>query len=74
MQNLEESEDLSVLMSLLNVLENLFFSMKIPSEIVSKYNLLKESAFNQLNLPFSPIDDNRIQNLVSTTKSKWRLF
>lgn len=30
--------------------------MKIPAEIISKYNILKEGAYSQLNLPFVPID------------------
>ena len=49
-------DDTSIILNLLNVLENLFFSMKIPMEIISKYNILKESAFSQLNIPFMPID------------------
>jgi hypothetical protein len=51
------ADDTSVMHNLLNVLENLFFSMKIPSEIISKYNLLKENAFNQLNLPYIPQEE-----------------
>ncbi|CAI2362018.1 unnamed protein product [Moneuplotes crassus] len=47
-----------IAINLLNVLENLFFSMKIPPEIVSKYNILKESAYKEMDLPFSPINES----------------
>ena len=63
------SEDLDTLLNLLSILENLFFSMKIPSEIVSKYNLLKESAFSQLGLPFSSFDASKFGNSKSTAST-----
>ena len=37
-----------VLINLLNILENLFFSMKIPEDIKKKYGILRTSAFDKL--------------------------
>ena len=56
------NNDMSITLNLLNILESLFFSMKIPPEIVNKYNLLKESAFTQLNIPFTPIEESKVQS------------
>ena len=56
-----EPDRMKITLDLLSVLENLFFSMKIPAEIVSKYNMLKESAFGQLGLSFTPVDENKYQ-------------
>lgn len=33
----------------------LFFSMQIPPDIVYKYNILKESTYQKLALPFEPV-------------------
>lgn len=41
--------------NLLKVLENMFFSMPIPEDIVQKYNFIKESRYKRMGIPFYPI-------------------
>jgi len=66
----EPKDDLSIILNLLNILENLFFSMKIPSEISQKYNLLKESAFKQITLSSSQSDNLKMNQMASSTFSR----
>jgi hypothetical protein len=46
---------LKPLTNLLRILEDLFFSMTIPEDIVFKYNILKENAYVEMGLTFDPI-------------------
>lgn len=46
------SDELERLLFLHKTLESLFFQMRIPEQIVQKYNLLKKATFEQIGLEF----------------------
>ena len=50
-----ETEEQKALENVLQVLENLFFSMPIPEDIMEKYNYLKENKLKRVGLDFVPI-------------------
>jgi len=43
------------LLNIIKILEDLFFSLKIPEEVIFKYNVLKENTFIDLGIKFEPI-------------------
>jgi hypothetical protein len=47
--------ELQALTNLIKTLENLLFAIPISEDIVSKYNIIKESAYKKAHIEFTPI-------------------
>ena len=50
-------------LSLIRTLENLLFSMPIPEDVVSKYNIVKEMCYRKLDIPFTSISKSLYSNI-----------
>lgn len=55
--------DFKPYLNLLKILEELFFTLTIPEDLVFKYNILKENTMAELSLPFEPITTQQYPNL-----------
>ena len=64
-----DSEEAKAVESVLKVIENLFFSMPIPDEIMDKYNYLKENKFKRAGLEFVPITKLQYPTIGTVPKS-----
>jgi len=66
-ENCSEAE--RAIESVLKILENMFFSMPIPEEIMNKYNYLKDVKYKRAGLHFTPITKTHYPSIGSTPQS-----
>jgi len=66
----KDTKEVQALQAVLKVIENLFFSMPIPEEIISKYNFLKEAKFKAAGLYFTPITKSQLPMRATNQSDK----
>jgi len=69
----KQVETIRALETVLKVLENLFFSLPIPEEIVQKYNYLKLNKYKNTTLYFTPINKSQYPT-IGTVNDTPELF
>lgn len=67
-ESCSEADAARAVEGVLGILENMFFSMPIPEEIMEKYNYLKESRYKKAGLPFAPITKLRYPSIGTVPK------
>lgn len=63
-----ESEEAKAIENVLKILENMFFSMPIPEEILDKYNFLKESKYKRAGLEYAPIKKTQYPSIGASQR------
>ncbi len=49
------NEELQCLLSFQGITEKLLMQTNLPSDVIEKYNFLKQNTFDFLGLPFEPV-------------------